>query len=186
VELFSSDDLQRLATSDRVRVLIGSAHEWRGTAVRPRVSGSQRLGWLTARDDAHPKTIRASTWAASALMIASGAIHLHLYTAAYHLIPTIGPLFVVQGVAAVVLALGAAYLRRPWSALVGAASMLATLTGFLISVNLGLFGFQDSFAGTNQVSAFVIELCAAALFVLAAGIAVFDRRQAPRTSSGTP
>jgi hypothetical protein len=141
------------------------------------------FGWLAAKDTAHARTVRAATWAASGFMVASGVIHLHLYAAAYHVIPTIGPLFVVQGISAVVFALGAAILRRPWSALIGAGTMLATLAGFLISVNFGLFGFQDSFGGTNQVSSFVVELLAAALFLFAGGIAALDWRGEPRASA---
>jgi hypothetical protein len=109
---------------------------------------------------------------ASALTIASGAIHLHLYTAGYRAIPTIGSLFIVQGVAAIVVSLVASALRRVWTALLGAGLMVGTVAGFLISVNDGLFGFQDTFRGTNQISAFVVELAASALFLVAAAVAV--------------
>jgi hypothetical protein len=55
--------------------------------------------------------------------------------------------------------------------------MLATMAGFLVSVNYGIFGFQDTFRGTNQVAAFVVEIAAAVLYLAAAAIALAGRRQ---------
>ncbi len=130
------------------------------------------LRWLALDGSPHRPAVTATTWVASALTITSGAIHLHLYTAGYRAIPTIGSLFIVQGVTAIAIALVASALRRVWTALLGAGLMVATVAGFLISVNDGLFGFQDAFRGTNQISAFVVELAASALFLVAAAVAV--------------
>lgn len=105
-------------------------------------------------------------------MIASGAIHLHLYfDVGYRRIATIGTLFVAQGVGSIVLALGAAVVRRVWSAVLGATIMLATLGAFLISVNYGLFGFQDVFNAPDGLVALVIEIASAVLFLGAAALA---------------
>jgi hypothetical protein len=110
-------------------------------------------------------------------MVTSGAIHLHLYTVGYSGLPTIGPLFLLQGIGSIAAALVALALRWVGTALLGAAAMLATLAGFLVSVNYGIFGFQDTFRGTNQVAALVVEIAAAVLFLAAAAIALAGGRR---------
>ncbi len=138
--------------------------------------GASRLGWLAHDGSPHRGAVSVATWGASALTVASAAIHLHLYTVGYGAIPTIGPLFLLQGVASIVIALGASALRRVWTMLLGGGWMLATVGGFLISVNFGLFGFQDTFKGSNQVGAFVVEIAAAVLFLSAAVLALSGLR----------
>jgi hypothetical protein len=120
------------------------------TATQPRTARERLsvLSLLWTDGSPHRWLFNIATWAAAALMVVSGYIHLHLWDIAYRNIATIGSLFVVQGVAAFVFALAAAVFRRVWTALIGAGTMIATLTGFLISVNYGLFGFQDSFSGS--------------------------------------
>jgi hypothetical protein len=142
------------------------------------------LTLLGADKSAHPWAVNLTTWAAAALMVASGYIHLHLYDIAYNHIATIGPLFVAQGVASIVIAVGASVLRKVWTALVGAGTMLATLAGFLISVNYGLFGFQDAFSGSNAVEAFVIEIASAVFFLSAVAFSITGRGTARPASAG--
>ncbi len=138
------------------------------------------LRWLRGDGPRRP-TVVVTTLAASALMVASGAIHLHLFTVGFSGLPTIGPLFLLQGIGSIVAALLASALRWAATALLGGAAMLATLAGFLVSVNYGIFGFQDTFVGTNQVAAFVIEIVAAVLFLTAAAVALAPRgRERPR------
>ena len=147
------------------------------TATEPRTNARTRstLRLLWADGSSHHWTVNIATWLAAALMIASGVIHLHLWAIAYRHIPTIGPLFVVQGVAAIVLALAASAVRRVWTALIGAGTMLATLAGFLISVNYGLFGFQDSFSGGFAIDSFVIEIASAVIFLAAVAFSITGR-----------
>ncbi|MGH9079502.1 MAG: hypothetical protein ACRDYE_05395 [Acidimicrobiales bacterium] len=104
----------------------------------------------------------------------SGAEHLRLYENGYKHISVIGPLFLLQAVGSFILGAGGAILRRAWSALLCAGCMIFTLVAFLVSVNYGLFGFQDAFAGTDAVGTFAVEVIAAALLLLAAALAVHD------------
>ncbi len=138
------------------------------------------LALLGADGSAHPLIVNLTTWAAAVLMVISGYIHLHLYDIAYRHIATIGPLFIVQGIASMAFAVGAAIVRRVWFALVGAGTMIATVAGFLVSVNYGLFGFQDSFSGSNAIGAFVIEISSAVLFL---GAAVFSLTGRPTATA---
>src|SRR6266705_6734847 len=81
--------------------------------------------------------------AGAALLIASGAIHLDLYLTGYNSIPTIGPLFLLQIIAAFLLAAAIPLtgLRLAYAA--GAGFGLATLGGYLLTLKVGLFGFTE-------------------------------------------
>lgn len=109
----------------------------------------------------------------AALMLWIGWIHLHLWNGGYRHIPTIGPLFLFNAVAAVVLA--AAVLTGPRRLLALAAAgaagfSLGTFGGLLISVNVGLFGFRDSLDAPFARQSMGLELAAFALgALLAAG-----------------
>jgi hypothetical protein len=75
------------------------------------------------------------------LLVVSGYVHLHLWDIAYRHVDTLGPLFLVQAAAAVVLAV----LMIAWPTrlvLVAAAVFSAgTIAGFVKAINGGIFGF---------------------------------------------
>jgi hypothetical protein len=120
-----------------------------------------------------------------ALLVWSASIHFHLWhDEGYHAIATIGPLFVLQSIAGLVIGLAVVAVRRLWVAVIGAGFAVATLAGFLISVEHGLFGFKDSWQAPFAHQAFAIELGAAV--VLAAAAALSFVGSAPRTRAGTP
>ena len=112
--------------------------------------------------------------AGSALLIASAAIHLHLWSTGYDQIPTIGPLFLVQGIAGIVVALLVAISRHFLVALAGALFAAGTIGGFLVSVEFGLFGFQDSLSAPYATMSLVVE--SAAFVVLLASAYIGMRR----------
>jgi predicted lipoprotein with Yx(FWY)xxD motif len=106
--------------------------------------------------------------AGAALLVASGAIHLDLYLTGYRTIPTIGPLFLLQVIAAFVLA-AAILVTRNWVAeAVGALFAVSVLGGYLLSLWVGLFGFTEVrtaagiWAGIIDVAAFAALAMAAA------------------------
>ena len=102
------------------------------------------------------------------LLIAAAAIHLDLYLTGYRSIPVIGGLFLLQVIVgflagAVVLVTGSRL-----AAAAGAIFALATLGGYLLSVWIGLFGFEEV-RTTAGIVAGVVEVAAfAALAALAA------------------
>jgi hypothetical protein len=108
------------------------------------------------------------------LLLWSSYIHFHLWgeTGGYRSIATIGPLFLLQSVSGVVVGLGVIAIRRLWAALVGLGFALATLAGFLISVDHGLFGFKDSWLAPFAQQAFGIEVAAVFVLGVAAGLCV--------------
>jgi hypothetical protein len=78
---------------------------------------------------------------AAVLMVASGLIHLHLWDIAYRHIATLGPLFLVQAVAAIVLAVAVATTRQGLFLVAALGLMAGTIIGFILVTTVGLFGF---------------------------------------------
>src|SRR4051812_50176811 len=81
--------------------------------------------------------------AGAALLVASGAIHLDLYLTGYNSIPTIGPLFLLQIIAAFLLAAAIPLTGHRLAYLAGAGFGLATLGGDLLSPKVGFFRFPQ-------------------------------------------
>ena len=104
--------------------------------------------------------------AGSGLLIATGAIHLDLYLTGYRTIPTIGWLFLLQVIAAFVLAAGV-LLGSRLAAAGGALFALGTLGGYLLSIWFGLFNFREV-RTTAGIVAGVIEVAAFAVLALLA------------------
>src|ERR1035437_3115361 len=86
-------------------------------------------------------TVRALAGIGAGFLVWSGVIHLDLWADGYKDISVIGPLFLVQGIASILLAVAIVALR--WLALLvaGAVAGLATGAGLLFSVYVGLFGY---------------------------------------------
>jgi hypothetical protein len=79
--------------------------------------------------------------AAAILMILSALIHIHLWDIAYRHVATLGPLFLVQAIAALVLAVALVGTRVAAVALACIVLMLGTVVGFILADTVGIFGF---------------------------------------------
>jgi plastocyanin len=127
--------------------------------------------------------------AGAGLLAATGGIHLDLYLTGYRHIPTIGWLFLLQIIAAFLLAVAVPLVRRPLTDALGAGFAFSTLGGYLLSLWVGLFGFQEVrttaglVAGLLEVATFAI-LGYTALASLPAGNPLGDR--VARLRSGLP
>jgi predicted lipoprotein with Yx(FWY)xxD motif len=104
--------------------------------------------------------------AGAALLIASGSIHLDLYLTGYRSIPTIGWLFLLQVIAAYVLAVAIPLTGHRLAAAAGAAFALGTLGGYLLSLKVGLFGFTEV-RTTAGIVAGIIDVAAFAALATA-------------------
>jgi hypothetical protein len=93
----------------------------------------------------------------SALLASSGVIHLQLWAMGYRTIATIGPLFLLQGIAGVLLAVVLLLWRRLLVVVAGAGFMVATIGGLLVSVYFGLFGFMDTLGAPYAGLSVVLE-----------------------------
>jgi len=105
--------------------------------------------------------------AGAALLVASGAIHLDLYLTGYRTIPTIGWLFLLQVIAAFVLAAAIAVTGSWLAAAAGAGFAVSTLGGYLLSIWVGLFGFTEV-RTTAGIVAGIIDVAAFAALATAA------------------
>jgi plastocyanin len=128
------------------------------------------MGPTTQQPDRHQLAQRARLaprLAGAVLLAVTGAIHLDLYLTGYRHIPTIGPLFLLQIIAAFVLAIAVAVVRGPLAAAAGAGFAISTLGGYLLTVWVGLFGFQEV-ATTAGIVAGVVEVAAFGVLAYAA------------------
>jgi hypothetical protein len=93
------------------------------------------------------------------LIVWSSYIHFHLWQdLGYRHIPTIGWLFLMQSIVGLLIGLTILVVRRVWAGVLGMGFALATMSGFLISVNHGLFGFKDSGSAPFAHQALAIEV----------------------------
>ncbi len=126
--------------------------------------------------------------AGALLLVVSACIHLGLYLTGYRSIPTIGWLFLVQAVAAFILAVGALVTHSRLVAVAGAAFALSTLGCYLLAVWIGLFGFKEIRTRAG-IAAGLIEVAAFATLALAVAItgarpAAGPARPRPRVLAG--
>ncbi len=93
----------------------------------------------------------------SGLLIWIGYIHLHLWQEGYRQIPTNGPLFLLDALAAFVFAAALLAWPRPLAGLLAAGFTASTLGALLISLWVGLFGFHESISASFVVESLIIE-----------------------------
>jgi hypothetical protein len=109
-------------------------------------------------------------------------IHFHLWVSVgYRHIPTIGALFLAQSIAGLVIGLAVIVVRRVWAAVLGVGFAVATLAGFLISVEHGLFNFTDSWSAPDAHLAVGVEI--ATVVVLAVAGVLCLAASTPRTET---
>ena len=116
-------------------------------------------------------------------LVWSGVIHLMLWSDGYKDISVIGPLFLVQGIATIVLAVVIVAFR--WLALLaaGAVAGVATAVGLLLSVNVGLFGYTETLAVPYAELSLAVEFTAAFVLLVAACVLALA---APVRAAGKP
>jgi len=126
-------------------------------------------------------TVLALAGTGAGFLVWSAVIHLELWSDGYKDISVIGPLFLVQGIACIVLAAAIVALR--WLALLaaGAVAGVATAVGLLLSVNVGLFGYTESLSVPYAMLSLAVEFTAA--FVLLAATMLVALAAPARTAS---
>lgn len=127
---------------------------------RPRDTRSSWARW----------TVTVLAIAGAALLVWSAVIHLRLWNEGYSGIPTIGPLFLAQGIGGLVVAAALVLFRRLALLAAGAVTLAATAGGLLASAHGGFFGYQESLAVPYAESSLVIEFTGAGVLVVAAVI----------------
>lgn len=147
----------------------------------PQASVPRRAARLLVRGPARLKS-PAARWAVNILALAgavalvwSSVIHLQLWSDGYRTIPVIGPLFLIQGIVGIALALVLATFR--WAVLLaaGAALLAGTAVGLLLSAGIGLFGYQESLAVPYAASSLTVEFAGTAVLAAAVTIVLAGR-----------
>jgi hypothetical protein len=110
-------------------------------------------------------------YALGAVSLAGEAVvHVQQYFSLYHDVPWIGPLFLLNAAAAVVVIAGLAYPRtREPAALAGVLNAVLALGGLIVSYGTGLFGWQE--AGFSTAIELVLIFEVLAVVLLSAGLA---------------
>jgi hypothetical protein len=145
-----------------------------------------------------PRRLTRSTgWVATAAYVVGGlllvwtaSIHVRLWKSeGYRHIPTIGTLFILQSSVGMVIGVAVVAVRRVWIAVLGAGFVISTMAGFLLSVAVGLFGFQDTWSAPFAKEAFFIESASIVALTVAAALCLMKpvrTDQADSVQSGLP
>jgi hypothetical protein len=114
--------------------------------------------------------VLALTGTGAGFLVWSAVIHLELWSDGYKDISVIGPLFLVQAIACIVLAVAIVAFR--WLALLaaGAVAGVATAVGLLLSVHVGLFGYTESLAVPYATLSLAVEFTAAFVLLVGTGL----------------
>ncbi|HEX4218474.1 MAG TPA: hypothetical protein VHZ02_08900 [Acidimicrobiales bacterium] len=118
------------------------------------------------------------------LLIATAAIHLDLYLTGYRTIPTIGWLFLLQVIGAFLLGVIVLATGSRLAAAAGAGLGLATLGGYLLTLWIGLFGFQEVRTVVG-IEAAIVEIVAFAVLAALALDPAVQRQPTWATNEGT-
>ncbi len=114
--------------------------------------------------------------AGAGLAVYSGYIHLYLWGRdqfPYRDYPTSGPLFLLQGIVAVLISLLVIAVRRLWAVLLGLGLMVVSVAALVIDVEVGMFGFQDSWSVPYVTSTLYWEIAGGVLLLAAAALLVW-------------
>lgn len=115
----------------------------------------------------------------AAAVLLSSVIHLNLWFEGYRDVAFIGPAFLANAVAGLVIAVLVLAWRSGWALLAAVAFGAATLGAFIMSATVGLFDIQQQVMDTPQVLSVVAESAAIVFAVIAGWIDRGQRRPTP-------
>ena len=110
--------------------------------------------------------------AGAATIVASAVVHLYLWGKedGYRAVPTVGPLFLIQGIAGCLLGPAMLVVRRVVTVAAGAAYVALSLGALCLSINGGLFGFNETLNAPWVKFSLVDEIVGLAACLAAAAI----------------
>ncbi len=113
----------------------------------------------------------------AATIVATGAIHLHLWMTGYkHIhVANIDYLFLAQAISGFVLGPLIVLFRRMFIVLAGAAFLASSVGGLVLSATVGFFGFHDALSVPWATRSLVVE-CVGFVLLVASGLALVARR----------
>jgi hypothetical protein len=120
--------------------------------------------------------IDTSRGLAAAGVFLAAVVHLDLWVQGFRSIATIGPLFMLDFVAGMIIGVGVLVWRHWLPALAAAGFGTATVVAFWISVVHGLFGVKETTNGSPELLAEIAEYSAVA-FGLGVAVMLFWQRK---------
>ncbi len=149
------------------------------------MAGSPTADGAPAQGEARPPrsyqslAVNLLIWVGSLFVLGASVIHFRLWDSfGYRAVPTIGPLFLMQAIVGVVLAVLTSVAAVTWTS-VGRRLLLvlaetgfafSTAFGLIISINIGLFGFKDTLSAPYAGLALAVEFTAGTLLLLASAL----------------
>ena len=119
--------------------------------------------------------VPAAYWLGAVGLGGEAAVHIQQYVALLHGVRWVGPLFLLNAAAALLVIAGLAWSRtRPLAALAGIAISAVALAALVVSYGHGLFGWQEGGFRTPVQLAVIAELVA--VIGLAAAVTAAARR----------
>jgi hypothetical protein len=111
--------------------------------------------------------------------VGSGVIHLYLWAKQYGYrdVPTIGPLFLIQGITAILIGLIVIVSRQVGVLLVAAGLMVTSVICLVVAVEVGMFGFKDSWLAPYAWTTLYEEIAGGILLLAAVGALCFSGRE---------
>jgi hypothetical protein len=106
--------------------------------------------------------IDTSRGLAAAGVFLAAVVHLDLWVQGFSSVATIGPLFMLDFVAGMIIGVGVLVWRHWLPAVAAAGFGAATVVAFWISVIHGLFGVKETTTGSSEILAEVAEYTAVA------------------------
>src|SRR6185437_1217823 len=128
-------------------------------------------------------TVLVLTATGAGFLVWSGVIHLMLWSDGYKEISVIGPLFMVQGIASILIGVVIVALRWLVLLVIGAGAGVATAVGLLLTVYVGLFNYQESLSVPYATLSLAVEFTAAFVLLVAAALLAFAT---PVKATGRP
>jgi hypothetical protein len=111
----------------------------------------------------------------AAAMLIQGGVHLQQYLDGFSVIPLIGPLFLLNALSSVALALWLLKSEGPAPLGAGIALLLGSLASLFLTQTVGLFGYISSGFGVSEILAITFEV----IGVVSLGLAAVSGRRTP-------
>jgi hypothetical protein len=129
--------------------------------------------------------IDTSRGLAAAGVLLAGVVHLDLWVQGFRSISTIGPLFMLDFVAGLIIGIGMLVWRHWLPALAAAGFGAATVVAFWISVVHGLFGVKETPNGSSEILAEVAEYSAVVFGLAIAVMLLWNPKSGTQSRSGS-
>jgi hypothetical protein len=151
---------RQTSQSTSLRDPAGRGADWLLTMARATLRRPD-LGWRGAL----PVLAHVLRVVAAVLLAWIGYIHWLLWHEGYKYVPTSGPFFLVDAIAAVALAVALVAWPRAITGIASAGFVAGTLLALLISLWVGLFGFHESISAAHVVQSLWLESITIVLLV---------------------